>query len=304
MDHEMPVEVPTLVDTTLVPRPVVPQADGGCTTCGPAAAPAVLPPSFVYAIGRVEPRFPSIGMEKEFAQATGRADTQGLTDRQATAEILGQHRYLARGLCYVLTIGGLDTYLLRPRDPMDLDVLIEAIRPRPSPMDLDTVVGTLGPLAPPDLCNGLVVPVVVFDQLYSFDRATLRTSMPRPDSIPEDQFLATADELLDRIMQIADNAGATDEDRALNYLAMRYERIYAVTADAFARGASLNGVDVRPARIAGARVLMDVVFTFTDRSTDVDDSWSVRVDVTEEYPFLVTKLAPFLQTTNSRGAVI
>ncbi|MCU1345256.1 MAG: PatG Domain, partial [Acidimicrobiia bacterium] len=29
--------------------------------------------TFVYAIGRIEPRFPSLGVEKEFAQATGRA---------------------------------------------------------------------------------------------------------------------------------------------------------------------------------------------------------------------------------------
>ena len=38
-------------------------------------------PSYVYAIGRVEPRFPSLAVEKEFAQATGRSDTAGLTDR-------------------------------------------------------------------------------------------------------------------------------------------------------------------------------------------------------------------------------
>lgn len=29
-----------------------------------------------------------------------------------------------------------------------------------------------------------------------------------------------------RIVQIADNAGATDEHRALNYLVVRYPRIY------------------------------------------------------------------------------
>ena len=40
-------------------------------------------PSWIYAIGRIEARFPSISVEKEFAQATGRADTKGLTDRQA-----------------------------------------------------------------------------------------------------------------------------------------------------------------------------------------------------------------------------
>ena len=34
-------------------------------------------PAYVYAIGRIEPRFPTLSAEKEFAQATGRAETRG-----------------------------------------------------------------------------------------------------------------------------------------------------------------------------------------------------------------------------------
>ena len=30
-----------------------------------------------------------------------------------------------------------------------------------------------GPIAPPQMCNGLMVPIVVFDQIYSFDRDAL-----------------------------------------------------------------------------------------------------------------------------------
>src|SRR5215469_16522088 len=89
---------------------------------------------FVYAIGRIEPRFPSLGIEKELAQATGRADTIGLTDRQAAHAVLADpaNRYLARKLCWVLTIEGIDTYLLIPRDATDLDMLIDALRAAPS----------------------------------------------------------------------------------------------------------------------------------------------------------------------------
>ena len=43
--------------------------------------------SYVYALGRVTPRFPSLAVEKEFAQATGRAETTGLTDRQALQSV-------------------------------------------------------------------------------------------------------------------------------------------------------------------------------------------------------------------------
>ena len=276
---------------------ISPQAGTGtCATCGDplgSSPDGGITYPYVYAIGKVEIRFPSIGVEKEFAQATGRAESKGLTDRQALYDTLKQQRYLARRMCYVLTIGGFETYLLQARDPLDLDLLVEAIRPEPSPLDLDAVVGVRGPIAPPEMCNGLMVPIVAFDQLYSFDRDSLRKSIPRPENVPEDKFSDTASELLDRIMLIADNAGATDEDRALNYLAMRYERIYSATAEAFGRNESLTGVEVRAAPLSSTRKIVDVIFSYTNRSTDVVEKFSVRVDVTEEFPFLVTKLSPY-----------
>jgi len=94
-------------------------------------------------------------------------------------------------------------------------------------------------------------------------------------------------------MQMADNAGATDEHRALNYLAVRYQAIYASVADAFARNASLTGVDVQPSALSATRNVVDVIFTFTNRNTDVDEKYFARVDVTDEFPFLVTKLSPY-----------
>jgi hypothetical protein len=268
----------------------------GCTTCGAApAANGTVAGSYIYAIGRIEARFPRPSVEKEFAQATGRADTAGLTDRQAVQKVLSQrqNRYLARQLCWVMTIEGLETYILVPRDPMDLDLLIEALRATPSPMDLDCVIGTRGPIAPPDMCNGLMVPVVAFDQIYSFDRDTLVKAIPKPEKIAATDFAATSEEVFDRIMQMADNAGATDEHRALNYCAVRYQAIYANAADAFGRNASLTSVDVQTSPLSGTRKVVDVIFTYTNRSTDVTEKYFCRCDVTEEFPFLVTKLSPY-----------
>ncbi len=276
---------------------VSPQA---CSTCGTAPAAngnnnAATTPNYVYAIGRIEARFPRPSVEKEFAQATGRADTAGLSDRQALQKVLSQrqNRYLTRQLCWVMTIEGLETYILVPRDPADVDLLVEALRATPSPMDLDCVIGVQGPIAPPTMCNGLMVPIVVFDQIYSFDRDSLIKAIPKPEKTTAKEFAPAAEELFDRIMQMADNAGATDEHRALNYLAVRYQAIYANAADAFARNASLTGVDVQPSSLSSTRNIVDVVFTYTNRNTDVDEQFFVRVDVTEEFPFLVTKLSPW-----------
>src|SRR5882762_1101935 len=51
----------------------------------PAPITATMPsaiPAFVYAIGNVEARFPTLSVEKEFAQATRGTNTAGLSDQQ------------------------------------------------------------------------------------------------------------------------------------------------------------------------------------------------------------------------------
>ncbi|MEU3664537.1 hypothetical protein AB0E77_33105 [Streptomyces sp. NPDC032940] len=249
----------------------------------------------MYAVGRLEPRIPSLGIEKEFAQATGRAETVNLTDRQALHAVLSdaQSRYLARHLCYVLVIQGIDSYILRPRDPSDYDLLVDAIGPSPQASDLHVVVGLRGPIAPPDICNGLMLPLVAFDQIYAFDTDSLVARLPKPEDLDEESFRSASRELFDRVMQITDNAGSSDEHRALNYCSVRYAQIYTNTAHAFASGRSLTAIETRPSRLNGSRSIQDVVFSYTDRSTDVTEKYFVRVDVTEEFPFLVTKLSPY-----------
>jgi hypothetical protein len=236
-------------------------------------------------------------VEKEFAQALGNAETAGMADSEAFHVVVSDraNRYLARHLCWTMTIEGVEMYLLVPRDPADLDLLIEAVRPRPSPGDLDVVIGIRGPVARPEVCNGLQLPIVIFDQLYSFDRDSLLGAIPQPDGEEQDrtQFETVAADLFERIMQLADNAGATDEHRALNYLAVRYPGIYVRAAEAAHEGSSLSSVDVRPSRLSGVRTVLDVIFAYTQRRTDVTEKFFVRVDVTEEFPFLVTKIGPF-----------
>lgn len=74
---------------------------------------------------------------------------------------------------------------------------------------------------------------------------------------------------------------------------MRYGRIHAKTAEMCERNASLSRVEVRPSRLSSTRRIVDVIFTYTYRETDVDEKHYVRVDVSEEFPFLVTKMSPY-----------
>jgi len=76
-------------------------------------------------------------------------------------------------------------------------------------------------------------------------------------------------------------------------LTVRYPAIYAKAAEEFARDFSLTGVDVRPSPLSGTRRVVDIIFSFTNRNTDFTEKFFVRVDVTEEFPFLVTRLSPY-----------
>jgi hypothetical protein len=281
-------------DINRTPAGLAPQQSMAPPSSTCAALPAVQR-NYVYALGRVEPRFPSPAVEKEFAQATARISARGKTDREAMHAVLcpRENRYLARQLCWVFTVQGLETYLLTPQDPADFELLVEAVRPNPQPTDLDVVIGLVGPMAPPEMCNGLMVPIVVFEQLYSFDRDSLIKSIPKPEKIAAKEFQPAAEELFDRIMQMTDNAGAMDDNRALNYLAVRYPAMYGKVAEQHALNASLTSVEVRPSAMSPARKIVEVIFTFTNRTTDVMEKFFVRADVTEEFPYLVTKMSPY-----------
>ena len=80
-----------------------------------------------------------------------------------------------------------------------------------------------------------------------------------------------------------------------NALGGTYFRVgeYAKAAEEFGRDFALSGVDVRSSALSSTRSIVDVIFTYTNRNTDFTEKFFVRVDVTECFPFLVTKLSPY-----------
>ena len=250
--------------------------------------------SFIYAIGRIQPKFPSPGVEKEYYQAIGRLDTAGQTDYEAMRTSLSkkENRYLARQMCWIFSIEGIEAYIIKPRDPADFDLLIDSIRAPPRGGDVDVVVGTRGPIAPPEMCNGLLLPIVVFEQIYSFDVDTLMKALPKSrEKTKGEKYTTNSEGEFYKIMQMADNFGATDEHRALNYLAVRYPGYYEKTTQMFEQESSLTNIEVRPSRLAGTRKILDCIFTYKNRKTDVDEKYFCRIDTTEMFPFLVTKMS-------------
>ena len=255
-------------------------------------------PALVYALGRVDVRVPSLAIENELAQVVADASYDGLTERSALQRALSieQNRYLARSMGSVLTIEGLDMYVLAPRESRELDLLVEAVREQPSDQDLDVVIGIRTTLAPTQMCGGLTLPIVLVDQLYSFDRGGLVDALPQPKAASRkatERFRSTASGLLDDLAQLAANGGTADEHRALNYLVVRYPRLYEAAAEKLDRDVAFSGVEMHRSPLSGARSIVEVVLCFAHQETGVVERELARVDVTERYPFLVTELAPY-----------
>ena len=250
---------------------------------------------YVYAIGTIEVRFPSIGVEKEFAQAQRRAATADLSDRHALHAVLTATatRYLARHLCFVFSVQGIEAYLLQANDSADVQGIVDALTPGAPEASLDVVVGLRRPLAPPSYCNGLSLPLLAASQIFSTDQAAFVRSAPKPDRLELGTFNASLQQVVAPIMQSADNVGADDAHRAINYLTVRYPALYAKLAEAHADGFHPASIDVSPSRLAGSRKILSVVYTCVQRQNGVADKFFARVDVTEQFPFLVTGLLPY-----------
>lgn len=162
--------------------------------------------SYVYSIGTVDARFPTIGVEKEYIQARAAiptSDLANLTERQIKYKVLTYsvgynvqldelydnnghpipntsnqtteivrypNRYLARDMCWVFSVENIDCYILNPRSDDELTQLIEMLNePTASPpVDVDVVIGIIGAIAPPSFCNGLELPIVQINNTYSF----------------------------------------------------------------------------------------------------------------------------------------
>jgi hypothetical protein len=134
MDGQAPSEPAQLTSGQVIAAPAL--QTSGCQACAAAARTLARPAlsGYIYAVGRIAPRFPRPSVEKELAQVMRASDTRNLTDAQALRRVLldRQNRYLVRQLCWVMTIQGMDTYIVTPSDPVDFELLTGCLRPEPN----------------------------------------------------------------------------------------------------------------------------------------------------------------------------
>jgi hypothetical protein len=120
-------------------------------------------------------------------------------------------------------------------------------------------------------------------------------SIRKQKGTKEDQFRKTSDAIFNYIIQIADNAGEIDEHRALNYLAVRYDEIYHRTQLLQDENYSFTGIEVRQSRLSGVEKIVDVVFSYENRTNRAVQKWFCRVGVSGEFPYLVSPMQEYFE---------
>ncbi|KJU82909.1 hypothetical protein MBAV_004902 [Candidatus Magnetobacterium bavaricum] len=249
----------------------------------------------VYALGSIDVRFPDLGIEREFYYLASRMKADISTEEDVKYHVLRANPHLSREVCWVMQIEGTDTYILTPSGPSSLDDLIEGLyNDGNKEKYCNVVIGSKGPIAPAQACNGLTVPIVTVDCVYYFDLPSFVKGIPpRQEAANQGDFDRLAlDMIRDKVMQMVDNTGEMDEHRALNYLVVRYDGLYRLLYDK-SHESLLQEISVAPSRLSPVRKMLNVIFTFTHKKAGYKEKYYVRVDVSDKYPFLASKVAEY-----------
>jgi hypothetical protein len=277
-----------------IPNPAPPHggAQPCCSACASKAGEAMAGERFVFAIGKVDLRFPNLGLEREYQRAEHQLGKAGGRRGERLAAVLRGQRHIATRVCPLLMVGGVPAYVLAPAAAYVREALLEAVAVSDRPTQWVVAVGRLGPLCGPTDCGGVVAPVVACDELYSFsadewakDLADVLKPAIEAKRATREAVARAALEVFDSVVASAQNTGAMDQHRALNYALVRYPGLFLAAAERAGRQV-LDRVETRMASGASGRRQVAVVLTFVDSATGVPERLFCRIDVTDEWPFV------------------
>lgn len=262
------------------------------------------PTRYVYAVGILRPIYPNRSLEHEMLQSADRSQAPGPPNELDFQTMrMGENVHVSRDMCFVLSIGGIDTYIVKPRSYLELNDIISDLDEQETQDEplYAVIVGPMGSVAPPEMCTGLQLPVVVCNQYMSFTQSAMVDALTNADASITSSV--ARDMLRRMVLEPSNNAGEMPEHRATNYLALQYPDIYAQASIYLDAGSEQNpwsrvmyfeDARARPAEVQGTRVVMDVVFNYAERHTRQRLESYCKVDVTGQFPFLVTPLVTYI----------
>jgi len=276
---------------------------GGQCSCGNAKENR----NFIYAVGIIKPVFPNTGLQKAFNTAARALDVSDKDYYHVFSYInkttqVASYRYIAEQISWVLSIKNKDTYQIMPRTYIELDDIIESLKPEENSLQAvnSITIGLEGsPQTPMD--NGPSLPSVLCNQVYFFTMEKLHNDIKKSVSAGT---LAIQDVI--KQLEFEPNLGNNPTDRAKNYLAFRYPTIYKQTdalktqknnIDIKVDSYSLVDIQTKNNKRGDNRILIDVSFQYQSNNQKEKIFFHCDVDVSEQYPFISTKLNQFTPRT-------
>lgn len=288
--------------------------------------------NYIYAIGKVEYRFPSLDVRREFYRCLGSAlpgpgENEGEEVYSHIHKVLSENLPLAQELCWVLTVGDFDTYILQPRTPRELRLLVDAIatqhfnydKIQPEKIAYDLLIGVQQGAAIGE-CGSLRLPLVIVDNIQTFREEAIRNfihpmiqslnpTQPQENnqkmaqqmqisSAFEDIATQTTEmllkDMLERVLYLTNNIGRRDESRALNYVVTNDLRLYTQAAQKFySEQKRVTDIRVERADSNDGRTICNVIIDYTHYQTQIVEQFFIPVDVTGKWPFMVNTIQPY-----------
>ncbi len=250
---------------------------------------------YVYAVGLLRPEFASESGRKEFERVAAELPSETSSKEVSFYEVLikPENFYLTKLICWIFEIGGIETYVVVPRDSNQLKKFIKGIEPvKDTTNKFDTLVGGLGPIAPPEMCNGRTLSTVRCNQLESFFFDTFTQYIQGETNIQ----LTSVQNLFLNMLRLTDNSGSSGAHRAINFMTFSYPDLYRILGSNLSSKSAteqifpFNGVTAKQAETGGERKKMEVVFKFENPDTSELEYQHCEVDVTDQYPFMTVNL--------------
>lgn len=263
-----------------------------------AGAPDLFGP--VFAIGQIRHYFPSKDIFKLFCQLDDSPPSN--SENQRLQAVMMKYRFFAREMGWLFQIQDVDTYVVHPRTPVELDHLISTVYVANTngTTVYDLIIGVL---SPGELeRGGSDLPAVVVDVCEQFTQVQLVAdviSALQKQNTPNIPTSTQISDLFVDILQLADNTGDSDEQRALNYVCRHYPEFYIPQYGPGAQAPSTSiyfaGVSARRSPLGAGRTIIDVVLRYENHANGITYASYTSVDVTGKYPFLVTQLQPYYE---------